>query len=368
MTNRERFIRCALNQPVDRLPFCFYFGPWGETLEEWRKQGVEHPETAWQDPAFGFDPPILNASEHVNLLYLPGFEYKVLEERGDHVVYQDSFGILSESIKGKSGIPKILRNPIACREDWERIRDQRLNPDDPARFSPTFEAFVEKANSSDQPVQIGAYPYGLFGTLRDMIGVETLCYWFYEEPELVKEIMDYLTSLWISLYEKVARRVKIDLIHIWEDMSGKSGSLISPAMVREFMLPNYRRIADFAKAHDIPVITVDTDGICDELIPLFLEGGVNLMMPFEVAAGNDIVDLRRRFPQMAMMGGIDKLEVARGKEGIEGQLDRIRPLLSQSGYFPALDHLIHPDISYEDYCYFVRRLREEIFACRKEVP
>ena len=53
-------------------------------------------------------------------------------------------------------------------------------------------------------------------------------------------------------------------------------------MIREFMLPNYKKLSDFAKAHDIAVIQVDTDGDCEELIPLFAGAGVNMMLPLSL--------------------------------------------------------------------------------------
>ena len=362
MNERERFINCALNKPIDRAPFFFYFGAWPDTLQKWHDdEGVENPGEACFSGKYGFDKGIIDVTWHVNLLYYPSFEYKVLDEYDNKIVYQDCGGIVCESVKGKSGIPKILKNPIKTREDWIKIRDERLDPDSPGRFSPDYKSVAESLKNCTQPIQIGAYPFGLFGTLRDMMGVEDLCINFYEEPELIHEIMDYLTDFWIEMYRKVCKDIRIDVIHIWEDMSGKSGSIISPAMVREFMLPNYKKISEFAKANDIPVMAVDTDGICDELIPIFSEGGVNLMLPFEVAAGNNIVELRKRFPKMSMMGGIDKLEVAKGREYIDKQLDLIEPLLKESGYFPALDHQIPPDISYADYDYFVTELRKRIF-------
>ena len=64
--------------------------------------------------------------------------------------------------------------------------------------------------------------------------------------------------------------------------------MISPAMVKEFMLPCYKRITDFLKSYGVSTIFVDTDGNCTELIPLFMEGGVTGMFPFEVRAGMDI--------------------------------------------------------------------------------
>ncbi|MGI6706517.1 MAG: hypothetical protein ACOX6S_09840, partial [Clostridia bacterium] len=113
-------------------------------------------------------------------------------------------------------------------------------------------------------------------------------------------------------------------------------------------------------AHDIAIFSLDTDGDCTELIPLFLESGINLIYPFEVAAGCDIVAIRKQYPNLAIMGGIDKREIAKGKEAIDRELERVRELFAYSGYFPALDHLIHPEISWEDFQYLVWRLKEMI--------
>ncbi len=70
--------------------------------------------------------------------------------------------------------------------------------------------------------------------------------------------MTNLTFFWLSIYAKVCRQIKVDAIHIWEDMSGKNGSLISPKMVREFMVPNYKKIKAFAEAQGIRILSLDT--------------------------------------------------------------------------------------------------------------
>ncbi len=195
-----------------------------------------------------------------------------------------------------------------------------------------------------------------------MMGVENLLVAFYDDPELIHDMMDYLTDFWIAIYEKVCKTVKVDAIHIWEDMSGKNGSLISPQMVRDFMIPNYKKIKAFANKHNIPIFSVDTDGDCSQLIPLFIEAGVNLIFPFEVAAGNDILAYRKQYLNLCIMGGIDKQEIAKGPESIDKELLRIKPMLNQSGYIAALDHLIHPEISYSDFRYFCTKLKDEIFS------
>jgi hypothetical protein len=83
-------------------------------------------------------------------------------------------------------------------------------------------------------------------------------------------------------------------------------------------------------------------------------------MPFEVAAGCDIRRYRSQFPSLCIMGGIDKQEIAKGREAIDKELDRLDPMFKGPGYMPALDHLVHPEISYGDFKYFVSELKKRI--------
>jgi uroporphyrinogen decarboxylase len=359
MTNRERFVNCVLGKKIDRVPFIYYFGPWGETILRWRNEGAPD-DNAWIEGK-KYDCGIQTISSYINSGYFPVFNQDVISENENIITLQDMWGNYNECIKSHSTIPHTIKFAAHDRDSWEKIKKERLNPDSPGRYCDNFYNIIENMKKTDAPVQLGIYPYGVFGTAREVLGVENILFAFYDEPDLLKDIMNTFTDLWISIFENVCKYIKADIIHIWEDMSGKQGSLISPEMVEEFMLPNYRKIKAFADKNDIPVICVDTDGNCEELIPLFSSAGVNLMLPFEVSAGCDIIKLHEKYPKMAIMGGIDKLEIAKGKSAIDAELNRIKPLLSESRYIPALDHLISPEISYPDYCYFINKLREMIY-------
>ena len=91
---------------------------------------------------------------------------------------------------------------------------------------------------------------------------------------------------------------------IWEDMAGRQVSLTSPKMVNEFMMPCYDRVAAFARDHEIRIISVDTDGDCSELVPTMTKHGINVFLPFEVQAGNDIWEYRRLYPNLGISGGL----------------------------------------------------------------
>lgn len=354
MTNRERIINTALGEPVDRLPIFFQLGPWGEAIERWQAEGMVGD---WTE-AFHVDRGIREV--RVNLGFDPWFEFAVLEEREHTRVIRDHHGITQEIRKQGASIPHYIDYPVKTREDWEQLK-RRLDPDTPTRFPDNWKALAEEYNAGDACMMLGGYPYGLFGTLRDLFGVEELLVSFYDRPELIREIMDYLTDFWIAIYEKVCRDVRVDILHIWEDMSGRSGSLISMAMVREFMVPNYKKIRGFCDAHGIRVVSLDTDGNCDQLLYPFEEGGVNLVLPFEVQAGCDVVKLRAQHPELAFMGGFDKRALWLGKDAIDAEFDRLEPMFApDSRFMLAPDHLIPPEVSLENMRYFMQRLHDRV--------
>jgi len=126
------------------------------------------------------------------------------------------------------------------------------------------------------------------------------------------------------------------------------------------MGPNYRRVSDFARAHNIPVFAVDTDGDPELIIPPMMASGVNFLYPFEVQAGGDVNRLGAKYPALAMLGGIDKRALAQGPKAIEAELDRVWPAVAKCRYFPALDHLVPDDVSWDNYCYYANALKGRV--------
>jgi uroporphyrinogen decarboxylase len=144
-------------------------------------------------------------------------------------------------------------------------------------------------------------------------------------------------------------------------MAYKAHSMISPAMVRRFLVPTYRRWVAEIKEAGCLLIDVDSDGYVEELIPLWGEAGINACEPMEVAAGNDIVALRKRFGRlMAYSGGIDKRAIAAGGKVMEAEVMRVVPplLLDGGGFIPSCDHGVPPDISWPDYIAYSKLLSQ----------
>jgi len=178
-----------------------------------------------------------------------------------------------------------------------------------------------------------------------------------DDPRLVGEMAAFWKDFVSAMLEKILRHVTPDVIHISEDMAYKEKAMISPAMCREFLMPCWSQWCDQARSAGVPVIDMDSDGFIGELIPLWIESGINVCDPIEVAAGNDINEFRRRFgKRMAYRQGVDKRAIAKGQEVIEAEMSRLERVVRDGGYIPGCDHGVPPDISWGNFVEYSRIL------------
>lgn len=363
MTSGERLVRCLIGEPVDRVPFGIGLGwlPWGETRDRWRRESGNAQLNVAAE--LGFDPDFAvprwqDERQVFHAGIFPYFERQVLAEDAETVTYRDGNGITKRDRRDGGSMPEFLDYPVKTPADWEQLKAERLDPLTPGRLAVDWNAFRTRLRETGQAVQVGWFPYGAFGTPRDFMGAEEILIAFYEYPDMVRDMMQHLTTLWLDLWARVAREVQIDHIHIWEDMSGRQGSLISPAMVESFMMPCYDRIAEFAIDHGVRVVSVDTDGDCGQLVPIMVKHGINMFFPFEVQAGNDVRVYRQRYPTLGIVGGLDKRALAASRAAIDAEVERAAWMLAHGGrYVPAFDHLIPPDVPWDLFQYAAGRLR-----------
>jgi uroporphyrinogen decarboxylase len=297
---------------------------------------------------------------------LPTFEEKVLEHKDGHYIVQDWMGAITEIsdqydytyIRSPKDFVtrKWHKFPVETREDWERMKE-RFQVDTPGRIPAAFCPSYTQPECRDFVLSLEFS--GPFWQLREWCGFENLCMLFADDPEFVQEMIDFWTEFVSLIFRRIRGQVKIDRARISEDMAYKAHSMISPAMVRRFILPAYRRWVSELRDAGCALIDVDSDGYVEELIPLWIEAGVNLCEPMEVAAGNDLVALRKRFgSQIAYAGGIDKRAIAAGGGVMEAELMRVVPALlgNGGGYVPSCDHGVPPDISWPNYVAYSRLL------------
>ncbi len=355
MTHRERFLKTYRFEPVDHVPD-MEFGYWDDTFTRWHAEGLPEQinDNAIADKYFGFAP---LAGVPVNVELLPFFEERVVEETATHKIIINDFGVKCQIHKdGTDGIPRFLDWTLKTPDDWE-IFKERLNPHDPARYPDNWDETVEALNNSTVPVQVAAG--SLFGRIRDWMGFENIAVAIMEQPEWVEQMMEDITQLSCTVLQEAARHVRIDCAMFWEDMAFRGGPMISPKLFRELMTPRYKRITDVLKQAGCEVFIVDCDGDITLLVEHWLAGGVNCMFPVEIAAGTDPYQLREQYGRdVLLLGGVNKRALAQDRAAIRAEVDRVAKLVEQGGFIPHVDHRVPPDVSYDDYLYYLQYKRE----------
>jgi len=382
ITNRERFRAiCRGDRPGDFMVMDWFHRCWADTLEEWIKQGA--PESIRTQEGlnefFQFEhlhglqeiisehnrsdlKKIASAQSmgffHVTPPIMPVFEIKVLREDERHRV-ETTFGgsVVEVSKEHPWRMPRYLDRPVKDRATWNEYK-KRLDPHTSERWPSPWNEYVAGRNREDVPTML--LLEGFFGVLREWTGLEQLLFMFYDDPALVEDMMDQVLYLDMEVAKRVVKDMKIDCARFWEDMAYKSGPLISPDMFRKFMLPRYRQITDYLRSQGVDILHVDSDGNIDELIPIWMEVGINFPWPFEVAAGMDGIPWRKKYGKNIIIGGnIDKRVFIKGKEAIRQEvMSKVPYLVKTGGYFPCLDHVVPPDVPLEGFRYYINLLRE----------
>jgi uroporphyrinogen decarboxylase len=368
MNPRDRYLKTLLFDRPDRVPL----DPGGgrkSTRAAWHAQGLPADiedggaiaEYAYRLNGGTLDWPAGGEGFPHNSRMIPEFEEKVIERGERTQVVQDWKGNVCEISTEftteylRNAIDFVTRRWIKCpvesRADWVDMR-RRYDPDDPARLAPDAEALGVRLKQRDHYLAINIS--GPFWQLREWLGFEGLCYLLKDDPGFVHEMAAFWDEFVARLLERTLRVVDLDEVHLSEDMAYKSFSMISPAMAREFMLPSYRRWGDIVRAAGVPVYAMDSDGFIGQLIPVWMEAGINTCDPIEVAAGNDLPAFRRQFGRrMAYKGGIDKRAMAAGGQAIVDEIDRLRPVIEDGGYVPSCDHGIPSDVSWPNFVRYV---------------
>ncbi|MGQ9661066.1 MAG: hypothetical protein ACUVWX_01855 [Kiritimatiellia bacterium] len=180
-----------------------------------------------------------------------------------------------------------------------------------------------------------------------------------DAPELVAQMAGFWREFVARLLDKVFAVITPDRLLITEDMAYKGKAMISPAMTREFCQPCWIDWATRARSAGVPLVEIDSDGYCGELISLWIESGVNVCSPLEVAAGNDILKFRESFGRtIAFRQGVDKRAIARGGETMRAELVRIAPVVENGGFIPGCDHGVPPDITWQNFLDYSKALAQ----------
>jgi hypothetical protein len=360
MTDRERFNKQMHYQPVDR---CFNreFGYWQECFSQWDifvDNNITSNDQA--DVFFQFDRMVDIVPKH---WLHPGFEQKVISETETMQVIQNRDGLTAELPKDDhSTIPHYTGSSIKTPTDWAEVKAAHCDPAHPDR-----QVDIDALKKQFGPCEQRDFPLGvncgsMIGRVRDALTFEGLAYATFDYPEMVEDMVETCCMLVENFLDQVLPHFQFDYASGWEDICFKNGPICSVDFMEKVVGPRYKRIAEKLHAHDIDLWYTDCDGDVRPILHAFLGNGINCLFPFEVMGCAHPRELLDEYgQQLRIMGGINKIEMAKGPDAIKAYLESVIPCVERGGYIPFCDHRCPPDVSPADYLYYLD-LKKELFG------
>ncbi len=150
-------------------------------------------------------------------------------------------------------------------------------------------------------------PVGL-DTAYIRAGLELFCYAYAEDPELVSNWLEALNWAEIQRVHESADASLSPVALVYADLADKNQPLFSPAFLRREFFPRLRKLVEAWHAHGIRVI-FHSDGNLWSVLDDFRAAGVDGLNPLEPLSGMYAGEVRKRYPEWILMGGIDASEL-----------------------------------------------------------
>ena len=354
MTPRERFNRQMHFKSFDRS-FNMEFGYWAENYKYWdifTQNGIENEAQA--NEFFGFDP-----IKHVyGIVWMdPPFPEKEIGRKGNRIIIQDANGVTAEVPEsGASSIPHYTDSAIKTPEDWKRVKEERFRTDSPRRKLDVDHLMAIHPTDRTYPLGVGCG--SMVGRIRDMLTFEGICYAWADYPDMLEDMVETCCIMVEHILDQVLGKIDFDFGCGWEDICFNHGPILPPSFFIDVVAPRYKRIFKKLQAHGIDLWYTDCDGDVRKILDIFLDSGINCLFPYEVNSCAHPGELLDQYPNLRIMGGVDKMQLRAGPQATKKYLESLVPYVKRGGFIPFCDHLCPPDVTPSNYLYYLDMKRE----------
>lgn len=327
MTPKERWLAVLSRKKPDRVPMDYWATP--ETTETLLKH-LGCPDV-WD----------MCRKLHIDMAVKVNPEYIGPSFPDD----QDVFGRRFRHVNYGSGTYKeCIFHPLAGYESVKEVKRCYRWPDPDWWDYGTIRFQIE--GKDDFPVLAGHFePFLIYKELR---GQEKAFMDLIENPELVHFCLNKLFAMGFTdiqrLYEQIPG--KVTLTYVAEDMGGQEDLMISPEHIRQFLLPNMKRVIEFV--HDQGAFAFHhNDGSVRRIIPDMISAGIDILNPIQWRSKNmDRKEIKKEFgDKVVLHGAMDNqhtLPFGRVEDVEAEVLENLDILGAEGGYILAPCHNIQP--------------------------
>jgi uroporphyrinogen decarboxylase len=202
------------------------------------------------------------------------------------------------------------RGPIT---NWEEFEAYPW-PDPESASTRSLEWY--EANLPEDMCIIGSGGFGHFAEyLTWLMGYETLCYSLYDQRDLVAAISARLVEMYRNVVGRMLEFERVKLIWGSDDMGFRTGTLISPDDLREFVLPGHRLMAQMSHAAGRPYLLHSCGNLSAIMEDLIEDVSIDAIHSFEDTIETVVSAKAQYGDRIALLGGIDVDFLCRASEG-----------------------------------------------------
>jgi uroporphyrinogen decarboxylase len=339
MNSQER-VRLALeHREGDRIPI--QDSPWLATVDRWRGEGL--PSGVSPADYFGYEICSFGADTS------PRFPVEVLEEDNEYIVQRTSFGGIRKNHRDYSTTPMVIDYPCKSRDDWEKIKP-RLGADDyRVDWVSGLTSFQRESSLGRFIMYSAAVGYD---KTQNYVASQRLLKAVLMEPEWVVDMYRTDAKLAIEMCDRMMKGgFRFDGAFLFCDLGYRHGLFFSPKHYEEQLHPVFKELGRYFHSHGMN-IALHCCGRVKDLIPYFIEEGIDCLQPLEVKSGMDLMELKEKYGEkISFMGGIDtRLMALEDTKPIEKEIkEKITVAKESGGYIYHSDHSVPKNVSFRQY-------------------
>lgn len=202
---------------------------------------------------------------------------------------------------------------------------------DPAKYIDPEECRRRVEMAPEDKATLGMMWSAHFQDTCAAFGMETALMNMIANPEIYDAVNEKILQFYLKANEIFyeATKGRLNAVLIGNDMGSQRGLMISPDMVRRYVIPGCRQLVEQAHSYGLKVIYHSCGSIAD-IIEDLIDAGVDAIHPIQaLAAGMDARTLKNRFDgKVSFCGGVDTQEllVHHSPEEVRAKVKELREL------------------------------------------
>ncbi|MBC3797273.1 uroporphyrinogen decarboxylase family protein [Acetobacterium tundrae] len=190
--------------------------------------------------------------------------------------------------------------------EWKKYLKKPIIPTADEVWAPAI-AHAKAVDRNEKFVTTFFAP-GLFEMMHHLMGMEDALMNFYEEPEAMHELIDYIVDYELEFAKIVIDKIHPDALFHHDDWGSQISTFLAPKMFEEFFLPGYKKLYGFYKANGVELIVHHSDSFAATLVPYMIEMDMDIWQG--VMNTNNIPELIAEYGgKISFMGGLHSGEI-----------------------------------------------------------